>query len=64
MQKFSALALLSAVGILALFSLASCTTTGVPGEGVTSEGYSAPDPVSPVERTENMRNEYRDWMVR
>jgi len=40
--------------------LAGCTPS-TPGGGVTSEGYSAPAPVSPIEATERMRSQYREF---
>ncbi|MBP6785489.1 MAG: hypothetical protein KA152_16975 [Verrucomicrobiales bacterium] len=62
MQKTSALIILSAIGFLFATSFTACTPTGTPGAGVTSDGYSAPAPVSPVDRTEALRSQYRDQM--
>ena len=39
--------------------LTGCTPS--PGGGVTSEGYTAPATVSPIEATERMRSQYRDF---
>lgn len=42
-----------------IFSFTACSPAT--GGGVTSEGYSAPAPVSPVQATENMRSQYRKF---
>jgi hypothetical protein len=44
---------------LGLPLLTGCTPST--GGGVTSEGYIAPATVSPIEATERMRSEYRDF---
>ncbi len=51
--------LLSVTLGLSIF-LTGCTPS-TPGGGVTSEGYSAPPSMSPVDATESMRNQYRDF---
>ncbi len=39
--------------------LTGCTPSSA--GGVTSEGYSAPSSMSPIDATESMRSQYRDF---
>lgn len=58
-MRISPLALLASLAFALPLLLTGCTPS-TPGGGVTSEGYSAPAPVSPIEATERMRSQYRD----
>lgn len=58
-MRTSPLALLTSLALALPLLLTGCTLS-TPGGGVTSEGYSAPAPMSPIEATERMRSHYRD----
>lgn len=59
-MRISLLASLASLAFFLPLLLTGCTPSA-PGGGVTSEGYSAPSTVSPIEATERMRSQYRDF---
>ncbi len=60
MKSFVLLALLVISALTASFSLTSCASNsgGAAGDGT----YAPPPALSPVEATDQMRSQYRDWV--
>jgi hypothetical protein len=46
---------------LVLSLLVTSCTPSTTGGGVTSDGYTAPSTMNPVDATERMRSQYRDF---
>jgi len=61
-MRTSPITLLASLAFFASLPLlfAGCTPSGS-GADVTADGYSAPTPVSPIEATERMRSQYREF---
>lgn len=60
-ETFPPILLLIALAILTILSPA-CTPTGESPGSALSDGYQAPYSGSPVDQTESMRSQYRDWV--
>jgi len=58
---FPLIVLLIAFTILTLVSTA-CTPTGTSNGAALSNGYQAPQSSSPVDQTDSLRSQYRDWI--
>ncbi|MDF1862050.1 MAG: hypothetical protein P1U87_17670 [Verrucomicrobiales bacterium] len=63
MKKFSSFGkCLGGVFLLSVLAFTGCTSKGGNGGAAGSGVYSAPGVYSPADRTDAMRNEYRDWI--
>ncbi|MBP9223513.1 MAG: hypothetical protein KBF76_06570 [Verrucomicrobiales bacterium] len=58
MNRTTFLSLLSVLALVAL-TLSGCAGPNATG-GVTGDGYSAPPPTSPIDRTTSLQNQFRD----